>query len=256
MKKQITIFFACAALIALGFYSCSKRQITNPLDKNTLTVGTSADYPPYAFIDTDTGEVIGFEIDVVQEISKRMNKKIEIVDAPFTSLIFNLLAETIDVIAAGMTPSKGRSKAVLFSQPHLENDLIVIVTKKNSPVVNSIEDLHQKHIAVNTGYTSDLFLSQFPGLHLVKLKAPAELFLALNTGSVDGLAIAQSSLQMFMQQQKNDLYNFYTIPNSADIYALAVRKQNSELCDKINKILQEMKQDGMLQKIKQKWNLA
>lgn len=256
MKKQIYIFGACVLAVILLFYSCSKQELTNPLEKQTLTIGTSADYPPYAFVDATTGEIIGFEIDVSKEVCKRLNKKMEIIDAPFTSLIFNLLAETVDIIAAGMTPSPQRSKAVLFSEPHLENDLIVIVTNKNNPQVSSVEDLFKKQIGVNTGYTSDLFLSEFPGISLIKLKAPAELFLALNTGSVDGIAIAQSSLQVFMEQQKSSAYNFYTIPNSADTYALAVRKQNTALCDKINKALQEMKQDGMLQKIKEKWNLS
>lgn len=258
MIKKIALFF-CAFIAIIAFISYVTMQrttLSHTQKKDVLIVGTSADYPPYAFIDQHSNDILGFDIDITRAICEQLGKKMIIVDAPFSSLIFNLLSDSIDIIAAGISPSPRRCKAVLFSNPYYDNDPIIIVSKKENPPITNLQDLKNKQIAVNTGYTSDLFLSQLPYLNLIKLKSPAESFLALTTNSVDALAVAQSSLQTFLQKNTNHAYQFFTVPHSADTYALAIAKHNKKLKTEIDNALHVLRENGTLQKIKEKWNLA
>ena len=248
-----TFIFIVISLCGLSFFSFLNKPIKQ--NSNNFVVGTSADYPPYAFIDTKTNKLVGFDIDIAQEIGNRLEKKTIIKDMPFTSLIFDLFSGQIDVVAAGISPNDRRSHKVLFSKSYLSNDPIVLVTKKETAPIKKIADVYGKPVAVNTGYTSDLFLSQIPEMNLVKLRSPAEAFMALQTSSVYAFATAQSSLTMFMSEKNKNNVQIFIIPKTAEEYALAFSKKNRSLQQSANKAIAAMEQDGTLKKIKEKWKV-
>lgn len=243
---------------ALYYFNLQKISIKKTSSaQKTLIVGTSADYPPYAQIDLETGNIVGFEIDVINEIAKRLNHKIMIKDMPFNALIIELMSGQIDLIAAGLSPSKEREKAVLFSQPYIDHDDLVVVSKKITPSIDCLSDLYGKSVAVNTGYTSDIFLSQFPEISLVRLKSSADGMMGLQSDAVHAFATSKSSFDIFLKKQKPaDLYQYFTIPSSADACALAYEKNNKALQQEIDPIIKNMIEDGTMIKIKQKWGLA
>jgi len=257
MKKKIALL---AATLTLGifcyFYYQAPTRSNNPA-KNVLVVGTSADYPPYAQVDLETGEVIGLEIDVVKEIARRLDKEIVIKDMPFNSLIVELAAGQIDLIAAGLTPSEERAKAVLFSHPYVDNDDIVAITKTSNSTITKLEDLFGKTVAVNTGYTSDSFLSKHPKISLVRLKSTADGVLALQSDSVYAFATSKSSFIVFLGKQAEDHnYQYFNLPSSADACALAYNKKNTPLQEEIDRVIDAIIKDGTMQTIKKKWGLA
>lgn len=255
MKKTNSILIGIVVLcgiLYLNFVHIKKCQ-----DADTLVVGTSADYPPYASINLETGEIVGFDIDIVQEVACRLGKKVVIRDMPFNYLMFDLYLGQIDVIAAGLTPDEDRKKAVLFSKSYLTSDPLVIVTKKDQPIITDISDVFGKTVAVNTGYTSDLFLSKIPEIPLVRLKSTADAVMALQADSIYAFATSQSSLNLFFDTQKADHnYQFFMMPTAQDSYSLAYEKHNKELQHMIDVIIDQMEHDGTLQKIKQKWGFA
>lgn len=255
MKKinamSLCMLIACSSMF-LYYFSMYKSS-----DKNLLIVGTSADYPPYATINLETNEIVGFDIDIVREVACRLGKKIELRDMPFNYLMFDLYLGQIDVIAAGLTPDEDRKKAVLFSKPYLTSDPLIIVTKREQPALTDITELYGKSVAVNTGYTSDMFLSKYSEISLVRLKATADAIMALQANSIYAFATSQSSLSLFLSTQKTEHdFQFFTIPTTEDSYALAYQKNNEKLQQKIDDIIDQMEHDGTLQKIKQKWGFA
>jgi len=177
---------------------------------------------------------------------------------PFNSLILELIAGQIDVIAAGLTPSEERKKTILFSHPYIDNDHIVVVSKKNHPIITSLKDLYGKTVAVNIGYTSDSFLSKYPEIELIRLRYPTDGIAALNADSVYAFATSSASFHAFLQEQqnKNVDYQFFKLPSSADACALAYAKNNSKLQQEIDPILDTMTKDGTMQTIKKKWGFA
>ncbi len=252
--KKISFIILVAAACAAYFYYQPAHPENSLTMSNNLIVGISPDYPPYAQIDLESGEIIGLEVDVVKEIAQRLGKNLIIKDMPFNSLIIELLSGQIDVIAAGLSPSEERKKTVLFSHPYIDNDEIVVVAKSANPAITKFEDLYGKSVAVNTGYTSDSFLSKTPEIHLVRLKSTSDGVMALNSDSVDAFATSKSSFDIFLDKQTEiQAYQHFMLPMSADACALAYTKNNSKLQAEIDSVIDSMIADGTMGTIKKKW---
>jgi len=241
----------------LGFLLLSVSRNGSVKDDSVLIVGTSPDYPPYEFVDMATGQIIGFDIDVVTEVAARLNKKIVIKEMSFASLIFGLLSGDIDLIAAGMSPTPRRAKFVSFSEKYLDSDLYVIVTLKDHFQPKSLQELKNKDVVVNTGYTAEAYLDQQDiGIRLTRLRTPAEALIALQSGSVDAFVCALSTAQaMITRIGIADNFYLLELPNTGDDCAFALSKQAEALTKKINKALASMHADGTLDCLKEKWKL-
>lgn len=212
-----------------------------------LTVGTNAEFPPYTFI--EKGEIVGFDVDIAKEIGKRMGKEIQFKDMPFDALIPDLIFNKIDFIAAGLTVTEERAKRIAFTKPYLQGEPLVILS------LNNITDLKGKKVIVNDGFTADLFLSGQKGIELIRLPTTAEGFLALKSGRADAFVTAQSTIDTFFKTHERSNYYLNPIPNTAENCALAISKSNPQLLADIQIVLDQMEEDGTLNKIKTKWNL-
>ena len=129
-----------------------------------------------------------------------------------------------------------------------------MISKKDNTSINSVEDLYGKPVAVNIGYIAETFLSQFPEIELVRLKSPADGFMALQSNSVQAFGIAQSIFNKFLESQPQDHdYKCYILPSPAEGCALAFKKNNNVLQSEIDPIIDAMIEDGTMQIIKKKW---
>lgn len=252
LKKIIAI--SCIAL--LGILIWRHRQ-TPTKDESMIIVGTSADYPPYEFIDTATNTIVGFDIDVINEIAQRLGKTIQIKNMPFTSLIFGLMSGEIDLIAAGLSSTPQRLKFVNFSENYLDNDSLAIICDAQKFNPQNIQDLFGKTVAVNTGYCAEQVLSQYPEINLLRLKTAVDLFLALQTSTADAMVCAHSVAQNILKKIKTDRkFIIVDLEQKSDNCAFAFNKSQPQLMHNVNQALQAIKQDGTLQKLKAKWNLS
>jgi ABC-type amino acid transport substrate-binding protein len=256
--KNFTFLISIVALSTLYYFyqSNPKSELAQELQE-TLVVGISPDYPPYAQIDLETGMIVGLEVDVIREVARRLHKKLHIKDMPFNSLIIELLSGQIDIIAAGLCPSEERKKTILFSHTYIDSDNNVVISKKSNPEITKIEDLFDKHVAVNIGYTADTFLSKYPEIALVRLKTPADGFMGLQSDSVDAFVIAQSTYNKFLEgHQDHHNYQIFELPGSSDACALAYTKNNTQLQTEIDPVLDAMTKDGTMLAIQKKWGFA
>lgn len=225
---------------------------TSSHDENVLLVGTSADFPPFTYIENN--EIVGFDIDLIEEIGKRLDKKIEIKNMPFITLLPNLQLGTLQVVAAGLTATPERAHQVLFTEPYLEdNHLVIISLKENS--AKTVEDLHNNLVIVNEGYTADIYLSQTTGPIIIRLKTPAEAFLALKSGRAFAYVTAENTVKPFFDQHGS--HDFYVTPitHTQENTSLAIAPQYPELLTQIQHALNEMKKDGFIEMLKTKWGL-
>ncbi|HRN78283.1 MAG TPA: transporter substrate-binding domain-containing protein [Candidatus Dependentiae bacterium] len=225
---------------------------TNLQHENVLSVGTSADFPPFTYIEDNT--IVGFDIDLIEEIGKRLDKKIEIKNMPFITLLPNLQLGTLQVVAAGLTATPERAHQVLFTEPYLEdNHLVIISLKENS--AKTVEDLHNNLVIVNEGYTADIYLSQTTGPIIIRLKTPAEAFLALKSGRAFAYVTAENTVKPFFDQHGS--HDFYVTPitHTQENTSLAIAPQYPELLTQIQHALNEMKKDGFIEMLKTKWGL-
>jgi ABC-type amino acid transport substrate-binding protein len=221
---------------------------------NVLHVGTNAEYPPFSF--RENNKIVGFDIDIIKEIAKRLNKEIIIKDLPFEALLPKLQLGELHVLAAGMTPTKERAKKILFTKPYVENDPLLIITLNSTPALTSLEDLKGKNIVVNEGYTSDLYLSEFEAINIIRLATPAEAILALQSKRADAFVAAQSSVQLLLKKWGISYFQIAPLANTTEKYALAISQHHLKLLPLIQEVLDDMNNDGTLTSLKKKWKLS
>jgi len=254
MKIKNIILILLPIFFVSIFYK--KYHVKQKKDPNILVVGTSADYPPYEFIDTKTSEIIGLDIDVINQVALHLNKKIIIKNMPFTSLIFALLAGDIDLIAAGMSPTDRRAKFVKFTDKYLSGDYFVIVSRKDKFLPQSLSDLIGKRVVVNSGHTAEAFIAKQDGIDLIRLKDVSLGLVALQVGTADAFICSNSVFKTILQKKNNsDQLAVLPLYGTGEDCAFALRLDNVILADEINKALSIMYADSSLEQLKIKWNV-
>lgn len=260
----ILILFGAGFYIWYKFYSYKYGQekshtisckVTSGDD--TLIVGTAADFPPFSFIDK-SDEIVGFDIDIVKEIARRLNANIKIVDRQFSMLLPQIQLGQIQIIAAGMTPTAERAKKIRFTKPYLKHNPLVIASLKSRNLnINSLEDLKSKSAIVNTGYTADAYisdLSESKNINIIRLSKVEDAIIALNHGKADVFITAQLTLKPYLKDTGLEKYNIFIIPNTCETSSLGISKLVPQaLFEKIEQAIQNMKKDGTLKSIKQRW---
>jgi polar amino acid transport system substrate-binding protein len=242
LKKFLFTILACSSIFAA--------------DDATFTVGTNAEFPPFSFI--KDGKILGFDIDVAQEVCKRLNKKMQIKDLPFDALIPELTLGQVQFVAAGISYTEDRAKRVFFVKPHLTNDsLIVLGLKKEGTDQKDVvlADVVGKKVIVNDGYTADLYLSNKPGMNLIRLGTTTDAFMALKSGRADYFVTAKSTFKAYTLQQPVDMFKCNVLVDIPENYSLIVSKKYPAVYEDIQKTIQNMIDDGTLSTIRKKWQL-
>ena len=248
--------FLTGVFIVLGLLSLwySFRRPGTPTLDDTIIVGTNSDYPPYSYKEHD--EIIGLDIDIAKEVIRRLDKKMEIEDMAFDVLITEIQMGKIHMIAAGMTETPERARQVFFTKPHLKNDPLIIISRADDKKFNSTDDLKGETVVVNQGYTADEYISSLPEITVYRSITPAEAFLALTSKRARAFIAARSSVQPFFKKHGTQDFHTTVIDGPVESYALAVSKKYPDLFKKVQDILDEMEQDGILATIKKKWGLS
>jgi arginine/lysine/histidine transporter system substrate-binding protein len=253
MKRIISTLVI--ALITFSFiFWYRKTADYKPLEK-TLIVGTSADFPPFAFRDKNN-TIVGFDIDVIKEIGKRLNLDVDIQDKPFNTLLPAIDHGQIHVIAAGMTPTPEREKRASFTKPYLTGNPLLIVTLPTAPTITSIEDLKGKDVIVNTGYTADGYISQIPTINVIRIASVADALTALEQGKGFAFVSARFSLMPYIQDNQ-ERFNYFHLQETDEQSALAISKKlPPEFAQQVQNALNAMQADGTLDALKLKWKVA
>jgi arginine/lysine/histidine transporter system substrate-binding protein len=201
MKKTslLIIIGLIIATSAILWYRVEK-PITSTAQLDTVIVGINSEFPPFALKEGDT--FTGFDIDVIAEVFKRLNKKIIYKDMPFDALIPEVQLGNIHVIAAGITPTQERAQRALFTRPHLAaGNPLIIITSKSKQLAN-LENLIGKTVVVNEGYVADSFMSEQPGVNLIRLSSNAvsDGMLTLESGRADAFVTALFSMKPYFEK--------------------------------------------------------
>lgn len=250
MRKILTVALAGVLAATMLFAGCSKKEESKIPEK--IIVGTNAEFPPFEYVD-DNKKVDGFDIALMKEIAKRMDKKIEIQNMEFKSLIGSMESKTINVVAAGMTKTEERQNAVDFSDSYYTSNQAIIVNKDSK--ITKLSQLDGKKIGVQEGTTGDLISSgdKFgePG-KVKRFKKGVDAVMDLKNGSVDAVVIDEKPAQEFVKNNSKKL-KLVIDSAGAEYYCLALPKGNEEFKKEINKQLKAIKEDGTYDKLKAKY---
>ncbi|MFT4415664.1 transporter substrate-binding domain-containing protein [Fredinandcohnia humi] len=258
MKKYLLVslltIFAIAFLAACGTSdSTSGGGEEAAGDKKVLKMGTSADFPPFETIDEQTGEYVGFDIELTKYIADQLGYELEIDNMDFGGLISALQSERVDFVASGMSATNERKESVDFSiEYHKSGEMFV--TLKDSDI-KSFEDLNGKTLGVQLGTIQEegakkIQEDDLKDLKITPLNKAPELIQELKAGRIDAVYLDKTVALGFINEL--DLAGFDDPTESSPGMAIAFPK-GSELVEEFNKVLEEMKENGELEKLEKEW---
>lgn len=175
---------AVIALVCLIFVAGCTNSSSLAEDK-TLTIAVEGTYPPFEF-QTDTGELQGFDVDLMNAIARESGFKINYQNLPFAGMIPALQARSIDAAVAAMTITEERNKTVSFSRPYFRSGL-AIATRTDDTSITGFESLNNKRISVQIGTTGAEKAVAIPGAKVRSFDDAPTAIRELLNGNVDAL---------------------------------------------------------------------
>jgi len=228
MKKILTVLMTL--LVSLSLISTVVAQDTPDLEGLVISIGTDPTYPPHEVVDPDTGEIVGFDVDVMDAICERVNCVAAFVRTASDG-IFPALAEgQFDMVVSGVTITEERDEIVDFSEPY------IIISQG---ILTRVED---------DGLTLEDFES---GIFTQVYDSFALAIEALASGDIDGVMIDSVSGDAYTQQYAGALVTGVT-GLQADPLGL-VFQEGSSLVDAINVGLAMIKEDGTMAELEKLW---
>lgn len=254
MKKLV--MGLCMLMLVVVMIGCGEDYESGESDvsKGVLTMGTSADYYPFQFIEVIDGKevIAGFDIDIAQHIAKALEMELSIVDMEFNTLITALRTERVDMVLSGMSPTEERAEVVDFSNVYyVSNEGLILAS---SPL-SELADLNGLTIGVQTGSVQEEIgnglVEEGIDIDLLVMDSIPNLVQQLLAGRVDAMVVSQLTASSYSDANEQ-LYVADIIPTVGLGTAVAF-PQGSELTEKVNAILAEMEADGTMEALFEQW---
>lgn len=216
-----------------------------------LVVGTASGYPPYEFVDTNSGDkkVIGVDMELAQKVADKLGVKLEVQDMNFQALLSSLTSGKIDVAIAGINPTDERRKSMDFSDYYLPTEQKVIIRKADADKYKTLQDLYGKNIGVQKSTTQEtLAKDQIKDANVVGLAHVPEVIMELKHGKIDGVVIEGIVGQQYLIFNDDLQFADITFENAVKNSAAAIQKGNEDVVAVINEVIKENTDNGNFQK--------
>lgn len=213
----------------------------------TLVMGTNATFPPYEYYDGDN--IVGIDVEISEAIGEKLGMEVEVQDMEFDALIPALSSNKVDFVAAGMTVTPEREASVSFTDTYATAAQVIIV--KEGSDIASADDLSGKVVGVQLGTTGDLLVSEIEGAEVERYPKGYEAVQSVLQGKIDAVVIDNAPAKTFVSQNEGLVILDEAL--SSEDYAMAINKDNAELLEQINGAIAELKEEGTLDAIVDKY---
>lgn len=219
--------------------------------ENSISFAGSGGYPPFNYV-TDEGDVIGFDVDVAAEIAERMGRELEYKTTAWDGIIEGLRAGRYNGILGSMAVTEEREKVVDFSDPYYYSGPQLIVRKDSE--ISGPEDLTSESvIGLVTGTTFEKDAEKL-GVEVKLYEDDTQTLLELLNGRIDGVLTDRIvGLNAISELKQGDQLTLVGSTLRTETMAIAFQADNDELRRQVNTVLSEMRADGTLTSISEKW---
>ena len=216
-------------------------EATEATDGQVLTVGTNAEFPPFEYVGDD-GEPDGFDVALIKAVGEKLGMEVKVENMEFDSLVSSI-GNRIDAAIAGMTVTDERKEQVDFSNPYYEAVQYVIVAADSD--IATADDLKNKTIGCQLGTTGMFLAEDIEGATAQTYNRAIDAVNDLVNGRVDAVIIDKNPAEVFETkfEGKVKIIDGANFGFETEEYAIALPK-GSELVDKINQALEDLKADG------------
>ena len=262
MAAMLAGVLAAAALTGCGGSGSSSAKTDSEgsfttVKEGVLTMATNAYFPPYEYYEGD--EIVGIDAEIAKAIADKLGLTLEIEDMEFDSIITAVQGGKADMGLAGMTVTDERKENVNFSDSYATGVQVVIV-KEGSEIATPDDLANGKKIGVQMGTTGDIYASDTPEKggygeeNVEKYNKGADAVMALLQDKVDAVIIDNEPAKSFVAS--NEGLKILDTEYANEDYAAAISKDNGALQTAINDALAELKEDGTIQGILDKYIAA
>lgn len=228
--------------------STSAAELTT-VEAGKLTMATNATFPPYEMT-TDAGTIEGIDVDTAQAIAEKLGLELQIDDMDFDAALLSVQQGKADIAMAGITVTDERMAVMSFSDSYATGIQSVIVPEGSD--IASVDDLAGKKIGTQRGTTGYLYCSDdFGEDAVVAYDSGLTAVQALNNGQVDAVVIDNEPAKAYVES--NPGLKILDTSYAEEDYAIGMNKSNTALLDAVNAALEELKADGTLQAIVDKY---
>lgn len=266
MKKRIVLATAIIMALILALSACSttnQAAVNQPKEEakpqnlleqikadGKIRFGTEGTYAPFTFHD-ETGKLTGFDVEIAEEIAKRLGVKAEFIETKWDGMFAGLDAKRFDAIVNEVAIREDRLEKYDFSAPYIVSKAVLIVNEENSDI-KSFEDLKGKK--AGQSLTSNLAdIARSFGAEIVQVDGFNQSIDLLVSKRIDAAVNDSLSFLDFKKQRPDTPIKVVDQMNTEDQMGIMFRKGNDELVAAVNKALEDMKADGTYLKISEKW---
>jgi len=252
MKKILAILTVLTFVVGLAGSALAQNTFDAAKKKGVLVGGVKDSTPGFGYIDPKTRDLVGYDVDFLKYIAKKMGVKLELKTVTSATRMPQLMAGNIDIIAATMTITAERAKQIDFSYTYFLTGQKFLVKKGT---VKSLADLNGKRIGTAKGSTSEQNATKaLPKATVLSFDDYPQAFLALQQGKVVAVTTDESILANLLAKAPNkEQFELTDFAISDEPYGLGMRKGDKKLVDFVNKTLLEMEKNGEAKKIFEKW---
>ncbi len=267
MNKNLKKVLAVATSIVLSvgvLAACGTKPNETATDETTtsasdkLIMGTNAAFPPFEFVTTNglVDKYDGIDVAIALKIAEKAGKTLEVSDMEFDGLIAAVSTGKVDMAVAGMTVTEERKQNVDFSDTYYVAEQVIVVAEDNTDITNAESLKDGKKVGVVLGYTADSIVTEDLALddaNIVRANRGIDVVQDVKNGKLDAVVI-----DSYTGKKLAEANGLKVIEDpeafTAEEYAIAVKKGNTELLDVINETLAEMKESGEIEELAASYN--
>jgi len=240
LLRAAVALVAVVATAATAAAQTPQGSIAKIKERGKLLAGVKLDTPPFGFLD-DKNEPVGFDIDLVRKIAAHIGVPVELVKVTSATRIPLLVSGNVDLVAASMTHTRERDKAIDFSITYYTGGQSLMVPKAST--ITGVKDLGGKQVALQQGTTLEKNIAAAaPGAKIVAFRDYTAAWLALAQGRADAFTGSLNVLQGFLKDNPN--FKIVGELFSVEPFGIGMRQGDSDLRDEINFTLQDLWTSG------------
>ena len=244
-NRNLYILTAVVVLLSLALSACSQSS------NQTVRIATDATWPPFEYVDEDSKEIIGFDIDLINAIAADQGIEIEIVPVEWDALLAGVSQCQYDAAISAITITAERAETMLFSVPYINAGQIVAITADNT-AIQGPADLAGMVVGAQIGTTGAIEIENIDGAELKTYDTVDLAYLDLINGQIDAVVADYPTAVSFVGQSNGQLITVGEVFTD-ESYGVAVCNENAELLDQINAGLNAVMSEGLIPELEAEW---
>ncbi len=261
--KKLVALASAAVLSAALFTGCGGQQQAASSSSGSgsgagdkIVVGLDDNFPPMGFKD-ENNEIVGFDIDLAKEATKRLGREVEFKAIDWSSKEAELKSGRVNVLWNGLDITDKRKENMLFSDPYMDNRQIIFV-KKGATGITDEQSLAGKAVGTQSASTAEEYIdgSDFFKTKVKEVKKYSDFvsaFMDLENGRIDAVIGDEIVGRYYMSKHPDSIDAVDVAVGPVSQFGIAFAKDNQKLRDDVQKVLDEMVKDGTVAKISEKW---